>query len=238
MDVEVSHKQFAERLGRLIDLSGSIALSRVHVSLAATASKLCAKTATVVSTESLVDEFIRVRTTIVQSIIDSFVPTAGVGVAPPSLPLVTAAISAAELTRYGRYQLFYVSRQKEIAVKLGKLRASTRAAVSSRSSRLAQLVVLDAALDEALSAPTQKLFAEIPRLLERRFQYLYLQHQQVVAGQHGAHGEDDWRLWSQAGGWLEQFTGEMQGLLLAELEVRIQPVLGLIEALKEEVERA
>jgi len=161
-----------------------------------------------------------------------------VGVAPPSLPLVTAAISAAELTRYGRYQLFYVSRQKEIAVKLGKLRASTRAAVSSRSSRLAQLVVLDAALDEALSAPTQKLFAEIPRLLERRFQYLYLQHQQVVASQDGEHGEGDWRLWSQAGGWLEQFTGEMQGLLLAELEVRIQPVLGLIEALKEEVERA
>lgn len=238
MDVEVSHKHFAERLGRLIDLSGSIALSRVHVGLAATASKPCAKTATVVPTESLVDEFIRVRTTIVQSIIDSFVSAAGVGVAPPSLPLVTAAISAAELTKYGRYQLFYVSRQKEIAVKLGKLRASIRAAVSSRSSRLAQLVVLDAALDEAISAPTQKLFAEIPRLLERRFQYLYLQHQQVVASQDGEHGEGDWRLWSQAGGWLEQFTGEMQGLLLAELEVRLQPVLGLIEALKEEVERA
>ena len=37
--------------------------------------------------------------------------------------------------------------------------------------------------------------------------------------------------WLQAGGWLAEFYKDVQELLLAELDVRLQPVLGLLEAL-------
>jgi hypothetical protein len=40
--------------------------------------------------------------------------------------------------------------------------------------------------------------------------------------------------WMQNDGWLNQFLSEMQSVILAELELRLQPVMGLLEALDEE----
>jgi hypothetical protein len=34
----------------------------------------------------------------------------------------------------------------------------------------------------------------------------------------------------QAGGWLTRFCNDMQMLLLAEMDLRLQPTMGLIEA--------
>ncbi|HCB41034.1 MAG TPA: DUF3348 domain-containing protein, partial [Gammaproteobacteria bacterium] len=55
-----------------------------------------------------------------------------------------------------------------------------------------------------------------PRLLQRRFNLLQQQAQP---------------------GWLQQFRKDVQALLLAELDLRLQPVLGLVEALEREVSR-
>jgi hypothetical protein len=41
---------------------------------------------------------------------------------------------------------------------------------------------------------------------------------------------DDLTPWMFPGGWLASFCGRMRELLLAELEIRLQPVLGLIES--------
>lgn len=142
---------------------------------------------------------------------------------------------AGDVASHERYKVFYVQQQREIASRLDQLRAAIRAALAARSSRLARLAVLDATLDETLSAATQRLFSEVPGLLARRFQYLYQCHQQAVSGQQG---EDLPQSWGQPGGWLEQFAREMQGSLLAELEVRLQPLVGLMEALDEEVDGA
>jgi hypothetical protein len=46
---------------------------------------------------------------------------------------------------------------------------------------------------------------------------------------------DDPALWMQPGGWLANFCRELQGVLLAELDLRLQPTVGLIEALSNEV---
>jgi hypothetical protein len=127
-----------------------------------------------------------------------------------------------------------VNHQREIIFKLNKLRADTRLAVSTHSARLAQLVALDTALEATLNVHTQKLFAGVPRLLGKRFDALYQQHQQTMTDQE----PDDPQMWGEPGGWLVQFNREMQGLVLAELEVRLQPILGLIEALNEEDDRS
>jgi Protein of unknown function (DUF3348) len=41
----------------------------------------------------------------------------------------------------------------------------------------------------------------------------------------------DFEKWIKPGGWLSAFCIEMRELLLAELEVRLQPVVGMINAL-------
>lgn len=231
-DVAVSHKHFTERLGQLIDLSDSVALSAAHGKLAKMKMDTPSAATPVASNEAVIAEFIRVRTAAVQFIVSTFTP--GEGVSWLSLPTVSSVTPEAELTSYERYQLFYVNHQREIIFKLNKLRADTRSSVSAHSVRLAQLVALDTALDATLAVHTQKLFAGVPRLLGKRFQALYQQHQQAVTDLQS----DDPQLWGEPGGWLDQFNREMQGLLLAELEVRLEPILGLVEALNEEDDRS
>jgi hypothetical protein len=41
--------------------------------------------------------------------------------------------------------------------------------------------------------------------------------------------------WLRKGAWLDNFINEMQGLLLAELDLRLMPLIGLMEALDVEV---
>jgi hypothetical protein len=48
---------------------------------------------------------------------------------------------------------------------------------------------------------------------------------------------DDPALWMQPGGWLAGFRKELQDALLAELDVRLQPTVGLIEAFSNEATR-
>jgi hypothetical protein len=231
-DVQVSHKHFTERLAQLIDLSDSVALSAAHDKLALMRRDAGPAASPAVSSEAVIAEFIRVRTAAVQFIVSTFTP--GEGVSWLSLPIITSETPELERASYERYQLFYVNHQREIIFKLNKLRADTRSTVSTHSARLAQLVALDTALEATLNVHTQKLFAGVPRLLGKRFDALYQQHQQTMTDQE----TDDPQMWGEPGGWLEQFNREMQGLLLAELEVRLQAILGLIEALNEEDDRS
>lgn len=229
-DIAVSHKNFTERLGRLVDLSGSIALARVHGTLATTTATSGQETGAAVSGESMIEAFLARRAAIIESISKSFAP--GKRSSWSAFPGAMAATPAGDAASYERYKVFYLHQQREIASRLDELRAAIRAALAARSSRLARLAVLDATLDETLSAATQKVFCEVPGLLGRRFQYLYRCHQQKISGQQG---EDLPQSWVQPGGWLDQFAREMQGSLLAELEARLQPLVGLLEALDEEV---
>ena len=223
-DVEVSHKQFTERLGQLIDLSDSVDLAAAHGKLLATTFEPAE-----VSVDPVIEEYVRVRTEIVHFIINSFIP--GKGASWLSLPLLKAGIALEEASAYQPFLQFYATHQREMDFKVKKLRLHTRIEVSGLSAKLAQLCALDGALDDTLAIHSRQLLAGVPKLLEKRFKHLLTQHQQGLSGQ-----VDEPQRWMQPGGWLEQFCGEMQGLLLAELEVRLQPILGLIEALNEEVD--
>ena len=222
-DVELSHKNFAQRLGRLIDLSDSIALSAAHGELPVAGSRSCSPSDQASASEALKSEFLRVRRSAVEFIAKSFIP--GIETAWLTLPVVTGDPGLQELTSYEPYQRFYTTHQREIAFKVKRLRTNTRQALIELSPRLAQLSALDAALEKTLAVHSRKLFSKVPVLLEKRFQTLRQQHQQALGAQ-----DDDPHLWLLPGGWLDTFYSEMQGLLLAELEERLQPVLGLIEA--------
>lgn len=104
----------------------------------------------------------------------------------------------------------HAARQREMAAAIAPLRARARQAVSARPS-LARLAALDAVFEQALAERERHLLALVPQLLERRFESL-----RTTAG----------------GDWPSVFARELRDVLLAELEFRLQPVDGLVAALK------
>lgn len=108
--------------------------------------------------------------------------------------------------------------QRQMELKIAPLRAQVRQALSRASPRLRQLAVLDAVFETMLAAREQKLLSTVPRHLEQRFKALRKAQAPGAA----------------AAAWAPAFAQEVQQVLLAELDVRLQPVMGLMEAWRNE----
>ena len=223
---ELTHKQFAERLGSLIDFSDSILLSAAHLNLSTLSFEPSCE-----SSRNVAEEFLKVRTGLVQNIIKATTPDAE----PPriKLPSPLRGSTREELMNFENYHRFYALNQREMDLKIQHLRQQVREEIAAISPGLAQLSVLDGAISDTLLVHTRRFFAVVPRLLERRFKALYEAHS---AHTGALELEDNPLNWLRPGGWLARVYKDIQGLLLAELDVRIQPVMGLIEALNKEVE--
>jgi len=210
----------AEQLGRIINLSDSISLSRALNNLpheSAQPSDLDA--------ESVQRDVLESREKMMRTIINSFVDEAGAsGI---QLPSVSTGTKAEALKTYDPYQRFYSMHQAEMAGGIQALRLRVRAAISAFSLELYQLAELDRIINDSISAHNGKLFNLTPKLLQQRFKELLDTHQRGQGESDTTKPSD----WLQAGGWLAEFYKDVQELLLAELDVRLQPVLGLLEAL-------
>ncbi len=223
--VELSHKNFADRLGRLIDITDAIDLSTAQSKLASTVFQ-----ANISNPEEagkrLSEQFLNVRVSIVQFIIKSFDPSGKDSWLPlPKLGGIHGRDQQSPLTAY---QQFYSAHQREMDFKISRLRIDVRKTIVGLSPSLARLSALDSALSDTLAVHSRKLFATIPRLLAQRFDSLVETDQLAVTTKEGG-------ATCPSVAALETFTGEMQEILLVELEARLQPVLGLIEAFNEEV---
>ena len=111
----------------------------------------------------------------------------------------------------------HVDLQRQMELAIPPLRAHVREVASGQSARLRQLAALDAAMEQMLAARGQALLAKLPARLKRRFE-------QLRASAAGDTDED----------WLQAFDREWRQALLAELEVRLAPVAGLVEAAADE----
>ena len=207
-----SPRHFAGRLGRLIDLADSISLSTALGKLPAMAFEPVA----VAADEPVRERFLSARTSIIQSVIRSFDPGAGIAriKLPPAPP---ADAPPDEAAAYEPYLRFYRAHQREIDLRVQRVQSQVRAAAAGLSPELARLAALDAVLGETLALHTRKYFAVIPRLLSKHFAQL--------AGEYPPAESH------------ERFCGDMRELLLAEIETRLLPVLGLIEALNTHTEK-
>jgi hypothetical protein len=136
---------------------------------------------------------------------------------------------------FAPHQQRYLDQQRQMALRVEALRAQVRHAVAAASPRLAPLAAMDAVLEPLFRAREQQLMGTVPVLLERRFEQLRAAHalERAAAQQPG-----DPAAWRQPGGWLHRFGQELEAALLAELEVRLQPVTGLMEALRNEGEKS
>ncbi len=229
LDVPEPDNAFAEKLGLWLDFTDAITLSAAHNAGRALPPASSAGGQPAMA-GALEDELDRRRTEWADAINRSCSP--GVGgtrlkwpVPQPGSPLEIAAA-------YEPYRRFYLAHQRDMETNIGPLRARVRSALASASPALATLANLDAAFDGILSERESRLLATVPLLLEKRFVQLYKAHQQRVAD---AGQEDSPATWMQPGAWLAVFCRDLQALLLAELDLRLQPTMGLIEAFSNEV---
>jgi hypothetical protein len=115
---------------------------------------------------------------------------------------------------YAPFQQRHQKLQREMEQAIAASRESARQVLGGLSAALRQLATLDEALERVMAPREQSLLPNAIHLLQRRFQQLR------------ADG---------AAGWLAVFAGDWRQALLGELELRLEPVMGLIEALDEEL---
>jgi hypothetical protein len=211
-------------LGHLIGLSGSINLAH-----ALRQSPQGVNGGLNNAGEGLQQVVLAARDKMMRSIAGSFEHE--IGESQNKVPTANVAIRAQALQTYDPYQRFYTTYQIEIAVEAQRLRAMVRKGISCVSAPLAQLAELDRTLEESLAVHNRKLFNVTPKLLEKRFKLLLQTHKQSL---DDTDIDDELSNWLTPGAWLELFYRDLRELLLAEFDVRLQPVFGLLEALDEQ----
>jgi len=170
-------------------------------------------------------ECTRVRTSLVNAIVGAgpFAATRqrGSAQALPQAPRMDEKVD------YAIFRQRYLSLQQTMETDIGKLRGRLRGMLATRTRDMARLAVVDAVMERALSPRERSLLAAVPGLLSGHFKRL-------------REAERDTQANVQASGnaaavtsvWLEVFRKDMQSVLLAELDVRFQPVEGLLAALR------
>lgn len=129
--------------------------------------------------------------------------------------------------QFAAYGPRYLDAQKQMEVRLQPLRAQVRQALAQGSTALRQIAALDAIMEQMLAAREQRLWASLAGHLERRLEHRHEQHHRRLQARGLA---DEPPRWRQEGGWLWAFERDMQALLMAELQVRMAPITGLLEA--------
>lgn len=225
---------FAEKLGEWIHFADAINLSAVHNDGIASLPKIQLKMQhdeQAVAHAATGAEFDRIHALLTNSIIKSCSPNSGrthIKLPEPRLELPMDLAAA-----YVPYRRFYEAHQRDMELSIQPLRVNVREVLAKVSPRLRKLADLDAALEKILRDRESKLLSKVPVLLRKRFEQLFKEHQQKLADTQQA---DNPAGWTQAGGWLARFCNDMQMLLLAELELRLQPAMGLIEAFKQDTQ--
>ena len=136
---------------------------------------------------------------------------------------------------YAVFRQRYVAMQQSMETGVGNLRGRLRAMLAARTPAMARLAVVDAVMERALSERERSLLAAVPGMLAGHFERLRLAEQQPLAGADAeTDAPENAATASPAtpGAWLDAFRKDMQSVLLAELEIRLQPVEGLLAALR------
>ena len=215
---------FAEKLGLWVDYTDAIALYAVH-----SASTFDPGDAQLDAPEDIAEDFARIRASLEQQIARTAAPKRGQG--GVALPMPQGDMPPELNGAYEPYRRYYLAHQRDMELSVPPLRSRVREKLATLSPALQQLAALDGTFENILSEREARLLAKLPQLLKKRFAHLRQQHQQTLTGTQQADRPEQWM---QPGAWLARFCNELQTVLLAELDLRLQPAVGLLEALQHE----
>ncbi len=237
LDAARSEDDVGQRLGDWLNFRQAIALHGVLNPESPVEQAPHMRRAAPMSGEALSRHVDKVRAQLEQSILQG---------APPGSGLTRIEMPPAELdepidpkTAFEPYRRFYAAHQRQMESTLQTLRAQVRAQLTKGSSALQQLATLDAAFENILAEREAALLAKVAKLHEKRFAQAVKAHtkrqaqaiQQVSADADPA---DNTALLSPTAPWLMPLRQAMRMALLAELDTRLQPTLGLLEAFNQE----
>ncbi len=213
----LSHGDFAERLGRLFDLSDGIALD------GATRHRPDGPFEPVGDLpQRLREDLLASRSSLLNNLARSFNGEEGASVI--ALPAFPSDAEAAKRPPFSPYVSFYQAHQRQMIAGIANLRLRCRRQLTTANRSLAHLAELDAVFESGLASYARAGFAVLPDFLEARYRALWQQR-----GPFDAPAD-----WLKPGGWLLNFRAELRLLLLAELDARQEPVLGLLAAAGEQ----
>ena len=209
-DVPESNQAFTEGLSQWLGWTDAISLSAALDARPATTTGAAAGRP--LSASAAEREFIRVRTGLVNAAAEDFA-----GPVDPEADLPTL------LRRY-------TARQQAMESSIGALRRRLREALAGGSPSMVRLAAVDAVMDPVLGVQERALLSIVPPRLGKHFERLRAAHQVPPSQAPEAPDASDTGL--RPAGWLGVFYKDMQAVLLAELELRLQPAEGLLEALR------
>lgn len=164
----------------------------------------------------------RVRAALEQSIQQG--APAGSGLARIDMPAAVLDEPIEVKTAFEPYRRFLTAHQRQMETVVRNLRAQVRAQLNQSSPALQQLAALDAAFENTLSEREAMLLGKVSRMLEKRFVQALKQHLKNNPYDPEKPSTD------KALAWLLPLRQAMRTALLAELDTRLQPTLGLLEA--------
>lgn len=212
MDTPSSGMDFAERLGQWVSAFDAIKLQAAHQSVRGLQERPAAPALQQAAVQALQEQLQRVRAALVHAIAQDPVTLSGADPADPG---------------FAPFQRRHGELQRHMEQMLTVLREQVRRCLADAGGRLQALASLDAAMQDMLAPREQQWLATVPGLLGRRFdqrRQAARQPQLALAGAGDA-----------APDWLAAFAGEWRQVLRAELDLRLEPVAGLMAALNNEL---
>ncbi|MGF6773591.1 hypothetical protein P3T18_006105 [Paraburkholderia sp. GAS199] len=180
------------------------------------------------------NECARVRTTLVNAIAGDSVfgsskrrapARPGSAAAPHTGPLQGAAEGPVD---YAVFRQRYTAIQQSMETAIGNLRGRLRGMLATKTPAMARLAVVDAVMERALSPREQTLLAALPGMLAQHFERLRAAEASALDDAEASEEPAP----HARGAFLDAFRKDAQSVLLAELDVRLQPVEGLLAALR------
>jgi hypothetical protein len=220
VDVAQSKQSLSDQLSQWLDWTQAIALS---TALDGKPSAAAGDPPAFDSAEE--DECARVRNSLANAITAEHEWLAVVqrGVEPSTAGETGANV----VVDYAAFRQRYLAVQRSMQAATGHLRGRLRDMLAQTSAEMARLADVDAVMELALTPREHALLAAVPGLLGQHFERLQqARHKALAEAQAAEEGP------AAPGAWLEVFRKDMQSVLLAELDVRFQPVEGLLAALR------
>ena len=247
-----------QKLGDWLDFRQAIALHGVlnpETAANAQATPLPAhvQRMALIAPEALAQHVDKVRAQLVESITQG--APAGSGLARIDMPAPVLEEPVEIKTAFEPYRRFVAAHQRQMEHTLRNLRAQLRLQLSKRASAGQQLAALDTAFENILAERESALLAKTSKLLEKRFVQALKAQMQLQAQAHQAlpaamitetavatvDATDDSDPTpnntpkANPTSWLmplhQNLRQTLRQALLAELDTRLQPTLGLLEAL-------
>jgi hypothetical protein len=247
-----------QKLGDWLDFRQAIALHGVlnpETAANAQATPLPAhvQRMALIAPEALAQHVDKVRAQLVESITQG--APAGSGLARIDMPAPVLEEPVEIKTAFEPYRRFVAAHQRQMEHTLRNLRAQLRLQLSKRASAGQQLAALDTAFENILAERESALLAKTSKLLEKRFVQALKAQMQLQAQAHQAlpaamitetavatvDATDDSDPTpnntpkANPTSWLmplhQTLRQTLRQALLAELDTRLQPTLGLLEAL-------